>query len=78
MNIIFKIFFIFFRKVVSINYSDFRKLKQIECRIHLFGDFILSSNKYHQIYISRGGKKRYYLDDNLIKAFFITEDKDGD
>ena len=56
-----------------IEYDDFKRLKSYECSVGLFNDFILSSNRYHQIFISRGGKKRYYLTDNFIKLFFIKE-----
>jgi hypothetical protein len=72
-KLILKNFFIKFRKEIFINYQDYHKLKQSESIIHLFSDFILISNKYHQIYISRGGKKKYYLTDNFIKAFFVDD-----
>ena len=62
--------------MVFINYLDYQRLKQAECTVHLFNDYRLTSNKYHQIFISRGGKKRYYLTDNLIKVFFIDKEEE--
>lgn len=55
----------------------FKKLKKGDVQeIKLLGEYILRSNDHNQVYLTRGGKKHYYLTDTFIKHFFIIKKTD--
>ena len=54
------------------NYNEYKELRSNpEMIVNLHDGFILRSNEYRQIFISRGGKKEYFLTDKFIKRYLI-------
>lgn len=57
----------------------FKKLKEgTLSRIPLKSGYYLSINEYRQVYLSRGGKKKYFLTDSFVSSFMCNQlDEDG-